>query len=171
GYIETPKLLEELRKAVAPAAGTDAPQWMVRDYQDAAKCIANRDTSRAIVLLKTIVESDKEIPLRLNAQQMLRQLERQAESRLQIARKAADDGQALDAFDALHDLVRQYAGTPAANEASGMLTSLAAKPEIRERQRARRARELLAQARDELRAEQFLACLEKCELLAASYSD
>src|SRR5260370_163741 len=82
-----------------------------------------------------------------------------------------DQGQLLEAIDTLGDLMRVYAGTPAANEAKGLLTSLAAKPEIRERQRTGRARELLALAREEFRTQQFCGCLEKCELIAANYSD
>src|SRR5204863_294123 len=83
---------------------------------------------------------------------------KQADNRLAHARKMEDQGQALEAIDTLGDLMRVYPGTPAANESKGLLTALAAKPEIRERQRSRRARELLAQARDEFRTQQFYGC-------------
>jgi hypothetical protein len=52
-----------------------------------------------------------------------------------------------------------------------MLSALALRPELRDHQRARRARELLAQARDDYRTQQYLGCLERCELLTTSYAD
>jgi len=49
--------------------------------------------------------------------------------------------------------------------------ALAARPEVRERQRSRRARELMAQARDEFRVQQFHECIERCDLIAANFPD
>jgi hypothetical protein len=67
--------------------------------------------------------------------------------------------------------LKNYAGTRAAKDGAGMLTALAAKPELRDQQRTLRARELLASARSEYRSQQYLACLERCETLAATYGD
>ena len=52
-----------------------------------------------------------------------------------------------------------------------MLGSLTKGPEIKNQQRSKRARELLAQARDDYRTQQYLGCLERCELLSTSYAD
>jgi tetratricopeptide (TPR) repeat protein len=52
-----------------------------------------------------------------------------------------------------------------------MLKTLMDRPEIKAVQRTRRARELLAQAREDYRTQQYLYCLERCELLAANYPD
>ena len=52
-----------------------------------------------------------------------------------------------------------------------MLTSMAKTPDMRNQQRSVRARELLAQARDDYRTEQWLCCLDRCDLLAAAYGD
>src|SRR5438445_621142 len=144
---------------LAPAVRSQSPAWRY-DYNAAATAVR-----------KTICEDDKDLPIQKNAKKVLRELEKQADNRLAHARKMEDQGQTLEAIDTLGDLMRVYAGTPAANEAKGLLTALAAKPEIRERQRSRRARELLAQARDEFRTQQFYGCLEKCELIAANYPD
>jgi thioredoxin-related protein len=169
GYVEAPKLLDHMRKALNSTAG--GSDWMARDYREAAKCIASGENARAIALLRAINDADTDSPIRRDAQKALRELEKQAENRLVSARKMEDGGQALEAVDSLQDLTRRYSGTPAATEARGRLMSLEAKPEIHERQRARRAHELLAQARDEFRTEQFFACLDKCELIAANYPD
>ena len=42
---------------------------------------------------------------------------------------------------------------------------------MRARQRTSRARELLAQARQDYRTQQYLCCLDRCELLADAYAD
>ena len=167
GYIEAPKLLDQLQKALATPV---APDWMARDYLDAGKAIGLGDNSRAIALLKTIVEDNKDLPVQKNAQDALAELEKQADSRLAHARKMEDQGQTLEAMDTLSDLMRRYAGSTAANDAKSILTTLAAKPEIRERQRNRRAKNCW-RWREEFRTELYNGCLEKCELLTATYAD
>lgn len=170
GYVEAPKLIEQLHKALTPSAGA-APDWMARDYQDAGKAIALGDYSRGIALLKVILEENKDLPIQVKAKLALEEVEKQADNRLAHARKMEDQGQVLEAIDTLTELMRRYSGSTAANDAKNLLTSLAARPEIRDRQRSRRAKELLAMAREEFRTQQFSGCLEKCELLAATYSD
>ena len=77
----------------------------------------------------------------------------------------------MEAMATLSELVRLYAGTQAAKDGGPFLSTLAAKPEVKAQVRAQRARELLAQVRDDYRKEQYLCCLDRCELLAASYAD
>jgi hypothetical protein len=67
--------------------------------------------------------------------------------------------------------VRVFTGTQAANEAGKMLTSLANNNELRMQQRTTRARELLAQARQDYRTQQYLCCLDRCEVLGSGYGD
>jgi hypothetical protein len=68
-------------------------------------------------------------------------------------------------------LVKDYAGTPAAPEAAGILTSMAKTPDVRNQQRSVRAKDLLAQAKEDYRCEQWLCCLDRCEMLTANYGD
>jgi thioredoxin-like negative regulator of GroEL len=169
GFVEPAKLLPHLNAAVAACVPT--PEWMVKDFQAASKAIGLGDNARAIALLKTIADDGKERSVQQKARQHLKTLEQQADNRLAHARSAEDNGQMLEAIDTLTELMRVYPGTPAADEAKGLLTSLAAKPEVRQLQRQRRAAELFAQARRDFRTEQFFNCLEKCETLTASYSE
>jgi thioredoxin-related protein len=170
GYVEPLKFLAELQRVLGDNSRT-APDWMARDLQEATKAIQGGNNARAIALLKPIVEEYKDRPVQSKALQLLREIEQQAEGRLARAKQMEDRGQMLEAMDTLTELLKSYPNTPAANEATTLLTALATKPEIRERQRARRARELLAQAREEYRTQQFLGCLERCELLVAGYGD
>jgi tetratricopeptide (TPR) repeat protein len=68
-------------------------------------------------------------------------------------------------------VLRQYAGTQAAVEGSKLLSLLADKPDVRSRQRVRRAREMLHLAKEDYQAGRYLSCLDQCEILAAAYKD
>ncbi len=168
GYLEAGRLNEHLQRALASVTN---PAWMLRDYQDAAKAIAGSEYGRAITLLKAIIEDGRQRPIQVKAQQLLQDLEQQAADRLARARQHNDKGEATEAIDALTELLRAFPGTQAAAEGGQMLTTLAARPELKTQQRTRRARELLAQAREEYRTRQYLLCVEHCETLAAGYAD
>jgi tetratricopeptide (TPR) repeat protein len=168
GFQEAPRFHENLLRALAAVSN---PEWMLRDYQAATKAIGAADYARAVALLKSIVEDARGRPVQRKAGQLLKDLEQQAASRLARARQLSDRGQTAEAMDTLTDTVRVFAGTQAATEAGEMLTSLANNSELRAQQRARRARELLAQARQDYRTQQFLCCLDRCEILGAGYGD
>src|SRR5205807_6612942 len=87
------------------------------------------------------------------------------------AKQMADKGQTPEAIDTITELVRVFPGTQAAAEGGQMLTTLANRPENKNQHRTRRARELLAQAREDYRTQQYLCCLDRCEVLASTYAD
>jgi thioredoxin-like negative regulator of GroEL len=168
GYQEAPQLAEQLRKV---AAGYFTPEWMARNYQEAAKAVLASDYSRAVGLLKSITQDGKDRSVQVKARQVLQDLEQQAAGRLARAKSLQDRGQSSEAAEVVTELLRSYAGTQAAADGAALLTTLAASPELSDQQRRRRARELLAQARDDYRTQQYLGCLERCELLTGGYSD
>jgi thioredoxin-like negative regulator of GroEL len=168
GYLEAPRLQDHLQRALA---SLNNPEWMTRDYQEATKAIAVSDYARAVALLKSILEDNKDRPVQVKAGQLLKDLEQQAAGCLTRAKKLDDRGQNTEAMASLSDLLRRFAGTQAAAEGAQLLTALAAKPEVKGQVRQRRARELLAQAREDYRTEQYLCCLDRCELLATAYAD
>jgi thioredoxin-like negative regulator of GroEL len=168
GYQTTEKLLDQLNRIAPP---TPAPEWMVRDFQEAARAIALSDYSRAIILLRGVVKDGGERSIQVKSRTVLNDLESQASTQLSLARQLHSRGRSQEAVDVLTDLIRSYSGTQAAGESGSFMTSLAAKPEVREGLRLRKAREILAQAKDEYRDEKFLSCMERCELLVTSFSD
>jgi thioredoxin-like negative regulator of GroEL len=168
GFMEAPRFLEQLQRALASVS---SPEWMARDYQEATKAIAASDYSKAVALLKVVLEDRMERPVQLKARQLLQDLEQQAGARLARARQLVERGQSTEAIDTVTELVRSFAGTAAAAEGGQLLARLTQQPEIKEPPRLRRARELLAQAREEYRGQQFLACLDRCELLTTHFSD
>jgi thioredoxin-like negative regulator of GroEL len=168
GYQEASVLAEQLRKV---ANGYKTPDWMTRDFQEAAKAILASDYTRAVTLLKGVTQDGKDRSVQVKARQVLQDLEQQAAGRLARAKGLLDRGQSAEAAEVVTELLRSYAGTQAAADGAGLLTALAAGPELRDQQRVRRARELLAQAREDYRTQQYLGCLERCELLSTSYAD
>jgi len=168
GFQDATHFHENLQRALAAVSN---PEWMLRDYQIAAKAIAASDYARAVALLKSIVEDAKGRPVQLKAAQLLKSLEQQAAGRLAHARQLNDRGQTAEAMDTLTETVRVFAGTQAATDAGQLLTGLANNAELRAQQRLRRARELLAQARQDYRTQQYLCCLDRCEILSAGYGD
>jgi tetratricopeptide (TPR) repeat protein len=168
GYLDAARLGDRLRQALASVS---EPEWMTRDYQEAVKAIATSDYPRALALLKNVVQDGKDRQVQVKARQLLQDLEQQAADRLARARQLEDRGQTAEALDAVSELLRVYAGTQATVTGGQLLSALAARPEINAQQRTRRARDLLAQARDEYRGQHYLACLDHCDALASAYAD
>jgi thioredoxin-related protein len=168
GYQETGQFQENLARVLEALS---SPDWMRRDYEAAGKAIAASDYARAIALLKTVVQDGKDRAVQLKAKQLLQDLEQQSAGRLAHARQLADRGQTTEAIDTVTELVRVFPGTEAATEGGMMLTALAKKPEIKDGQRSRRARELLAEAREDFRSQQYLLCLHRCDVLANTFGD
>ena len=168
GYVEAGRFHEQLQRALASLT---SPEWMTRDYQEASKAIAISEYARAVLLLKSVLEDDRELPIQVKSRQLLNELEQQAAGCLAHAKQLEEKGQINEALDALSELLRAYAGTRAAVEAGQSLTVLSAKPEIKSQLRTRRARDLLAQAREDQRAKQYFSCLEHCEYLITTYPD
>ncbi len=168
GFLEAAPLLGKLNKVLNNFSD---PEWMVRDYEGAAKAIAGSDYSRAIALLKNVVEDGQKRPVQVKAKQLLQDLEQQAQGRIARAKQLVDRGQTTEAIETITELVRVFAGTQAAKEGGQMLTTLGNSQDMKTQQRAQRARELLAQAREEYRTQQYLTCLNRCEVLQASFPD
>ena len=61
GFQDATHFHENLQRALAAVSN---PEWMLRDYQIAAKAIAASDYARALALLKSIVEDAKGRPVR-----------------------------------------------------------------------------------------------------------
>jgi thioredoxin-like negative regulator of GroEL len=168
GYHDAGRFYETLQRAMAMVVN---PDWMLRDYQAAVKARDKGEPGRAVALLRTILEDGKGRPVQLQADKMMKEMEQQAVARLNQAKVLHDKGQTAEAMDTLTVVVRDYAGTPPARDAAELLSVLAKNPEVQTARQARRAGELLAQAKKDFEARQFLACIERCETLTASYGD
>jgi thioredoxin-like negative regulator of GroEL len=168
GFIDAAGFQDKLQRVLAVTVN---PEWMTRDYEAAAKAIAASDYARAIALLRSIIDDGQQRPVQAKARTLLQDLEQQAAGRMARAKQLIEKGQTTEAMETLTELVRVFAGTPAAAEGGRMLTGLGTSQENRTQQRSRRAQELLAQAREDYRTQQYLCCLNRCEVLAGSFPD
>jgi protein disulfide-isomerase len=168
GFQEPGRFYDSLQRALVSVTN---PDWMIRDYQIANKSVEDRDYGRAVALLRAILEDGKSRPVQVSASALLKRVEQQAANELGQAKMALDRGQTNEGTMMLAKLVKDYAGTSSAPEAAGILTSLAKSPEPRATPRAVRARELLTQAREDFRTEQWLCCLDRCDLMIANFGD
>jgi tetratricopeptide (TPR) repeat protein len=167
GFMEAKALSEHLTRCLA----VGQPDWMTRDFEEASKAAAKSDYAKAVTLLKAILEDGKDRPVQSKARQVLQEIEQQAAGRLLRVKQLQDKGQASEALDALTELLSRYAGTQTAADGAKLLTKLAEDPEVRNNQRARRSRDLLAQARDAFKAEKYHEALDLCEILETTYKD
>lgn len=168
GFKEAAEFHGILQRVLASAV---TPDWMTRDHQEAVKAVAAADFARGIALLKVIAEDGKDRPVQVKAKQLLQEIEQQAAARVARAKQAEEKNQHQEAIDLLTEVQRVFPGSQAAGEAGQKLNALASRPEIKSGQRTRRARELLAQAKEDYRTQQYLCCLDRCEALAANYAD
>jgi thioredoxin-like negative regulator of GroEL len=169
GFVEAGKLKDQLQRTLATVS---APDWMSRDYDEAVKAHTEGKHARTVSLLKGVVEDGKDRPIQGKARQLLETVEQEATAQLARARKLAEGGQTDAARAAVEELSRNYAGTLAAREGEQWLATVTRKSEPPgDPQRVRRAKDLLAQAREDFRMQQFLCCLDRCETLLTTYSD
>jgi thioredoxin-like negative regulator of GroEL len=168
GYKEAAVFHESLQRALALVG---EPEWMTRDYAEATKAIAGSDYARALTLLKAVAEDGKVRPVQVKSRQLLQDLEQQAATLLARAKQMEDKGQTAQALEVLAELQKSFPGTQAASDGVARRTVLANKPEPKVDPRVRRARELLAQAREAFRSQQFLCCLDHCDILSGTFAD
>jgi thioredoxin-like negative regulator of GroEL len=166
GFIEAPRMKEMLQRAITLVS---TPEWMTVDYDAASKAVSGNDFTRAVSLLKNIVEDGKDRPVQSKARVLLQDLEQQATARYARARQLAERNQTNEAAEALNEVVRLYAGTTAARESQALLSRLSSTSEVTDKSRASRARELIVQAREDYRMQQFSCCLDRCELLVNQF--
>lgn len=168
GFKDAQRFHEYLQRALAAVTN---PEWMRKDFEEATKAVSTSDYAKAVALLKNVLQSDKGRPIQVKARQLLNDIEQQAAGLLARARQHNDKGQIAEATDVLTKLIRTYPGTQPADEAGQMITQLASSPQIRTKQRQQRARELLAQAKEDYRTKQYICCLDRCEILSSGYGD
>lgn len=164
GYTSAEQLTEHATRAVLAVS---TPDWVARDLESAGKAVAQSDYTRGVSLLKGIVADAKDSPARTKAKQLLADVEQQAADKLARAAGLEDKGETTAAADALTDLMKRYAGTQAAGDAASRLAGHS----DRNRVRADRSRDLLAQAREDFRGHRLADCLDRCEQLAGRYAD
>jgi len=169
GYQEADALNDHLQRLVASLTPTDAAQ---KDLQNAQKWEASGDNARAILALKSVLEDNKGNALEKSAQELMQKIEKRANDRLAQAKDQIEKGQNVEALESLTDVLRQYPGLAASNQASELIGKLAqSNGDLKVAQRTKRVRELLVQAQDFYKSKDYIPCLDRCEIIIATYAD
>jgi thioredoxin-related protein/outer membrane protein assembly factor BamD (BamD/ComL family) len=165
GFIDAEPFRKKLVEVLV-AVGT--PDTMGRDYELAQKAVKDGDQARALALLRQVVEDGHSRPVQVKARKMIEELEGLAKQHEAKAREMVGSGKTAEAVAELMKLDRSYPGTPAAREGKQLLMRLTSRAEA---DRSSAAKELLEQARKDYKARQFMACLDRCEVLASHHAD
>lgn len=168
GFLEAPKFKEHLGRLVTVVAD---PEWMLRDYRDALQAQSVHDHPRTVSLLRHILEDGKDRAIQVKARKLLQEVEAQAAEKLKEGQQLLKTGKEQEAFAVVRGVVKNFRGTLAAREGDQMLVKLASKAEENNPVRSQRARDLLAQARQDYRAQHLISCIDRCETLVAQYHD
>lgn len=167
GFMVASRFQDNLQRVLASLAD---PEWMVRDYQAATQAVG-KDNPRAIALLKRIVEDGKGRPVQAKSAKLLRDIEERAAQQLLASRQLEKKGQPEKAIPKLTEVIQNFPGTKSAQEAATRIQDVGSRPEVKVVQRTQRARDLLAQARDDYRGGQYMWCLERCDRLTRTFGD
>lgn len=168
GYHDPDALHEILQRNIAQVA---TPDWMKQHFEIAQKAYQDGDYTRAFAALKNILDDGNGRAIQAQAQKLLADIETKANERLARAKDLVAGGKSTEAVQALTETLVTFPGLPAAREAGELLTKLAQNTEQRTQQRGRRAAELIVQAREFYKNKDIVPCLDRCEILLASYGD
>jgi hypothetical protein len=169
----TPPLAPPPSSQPAPTApvATAEPVWMQEEFRSASEAFTRTEFSRAIPLLRRIVNEAGNFPVQGRAQVLLREIEKQASASLAVVLESEQKGQVPEAIQLAQELIHRYDGTEAAAQALVKLSALNARLDSRDRDRIKLARAMLSLAREDFRAGLWLPCLLRCEEILGRYSD
>jgi tetratricopeptide (TPR) repeat protein len=241
GYLEAPALKDQLERVLA---ATGDLEWMQRNFAEAARAREQGDFTKALGLLKPILEEGKDRPIYPRTVQQVKELEHLVKTTparvqepkvaqptktpepimiataprstpavpiqeqgpvvppappqkpepinpvkpaqpavatrvavvpplppLPAANQPAEPPQASQAVAAMAEFSKMLRGTFTSRRGAQMLITLASRTDSPEQVRVRHAQDLLYQAREDYQKQQYLACLDRCEMLLASYPD
>ena len=170
GYMDVAPFLEKLQRVLPATTNTD---WMVADYQQAQKWVAAYEYGLAIGALRKIVSDGQSRPAQVNSQKLLAEIEQKARDRMTKAQALKDQGKNTEAIQALTDIMRDFPGLTVTREAGDMVAGLAQteSPESKNQMRGKRAKELLAQAKEFHKSKEYTLCIDRCSVLLRNYGD
>lgn len=163
GYLSADQIRDPMKRV---ALSVSTPDWIARDLEAATKAIADSEYSKAVVLLNAIVKDGKSLPAVDKAKTVLNEIESIAARKLVAARNREITGDVDGAADRFAELTKQFAGTRSAETATARLAALAGRPKTT----SLTARELLADARERFRTNEFGECLDACHKLIDHHS-
>jgi len=168
GYLDADGFFELLQRY---AAQVSTPDWMKQHFEMAQKAYQDGDYARAFAALKIILDDGSGRAVHTGAQKLAAEIDGKANQRLSKAKELVAGGRVTEAVQVLTETLVTFPSLPAAREAGDLLTKLTQNNQERLQQRSRRAAELLVQAREFYKSKDIVPCLDRCDILLASYGD
>jgi thioredoxin-like negative regulator of GroEL len=168
GFIEAGPLKEQLLRLAIQLV---TPPWMTRDFDEAAKAVTAGKFPQALTLLKNIIEDGQDRDVQVKARKLVQDVEKKAAEQAARVKQLAETGKTSQAMEGIDSLERDYPGTSAASEGKRLRATLASRGEAGSAVRSQRSKELLAQAREDYKNQNYLWCLDRCELILSQFGD
>lgn len=141
------------------------------NFKRATEAVAKKDYRQAVALLRVVMAEVPGSMLGISAEQLLRDIEKQATDALNRAREAQSKGQLPEALNFAAEAAKTYDGLDAATEARAMLQSINQLVSARDKERIEVVRLLLLMAQQDYRNGQWVLCLLRCEEILARYAE
>ncbi len=109
--------------------------------------------------------------MQTKARGLLQDLEKQASAAYVRGHQLAEQNHPNEAVAVLTEVTKLYPGTAAARDSQALLNQLGTRGDATEQSKARRAKEMLVQAREDYRMQQFSCCLDRCEVLIKEFAN
>jgi hypothetical protein len=154
-----------------PAERGLEPAWMAETFKKANDAVGRSEYSKAIPLIRQLVQEDAHWPTQARAVSLYRDIERKATEQLTKVKEAEVNNHITDAIALARELVAQFDGTETAAETLTLLSSLNSRVDEKDRERMKTAGLMLVMAKADFRANQYLPCLLRCEEILAHYAD
>ncbi len=175
GYQEPDVMNEHLVKLAGSAEPTKpapAIDLMRKNYELALRSESTGDFVRAVSLARTVIDEAKTPDLRDEAKNLIAKIEKAAANRLASARELHAKGNSAEAIEGLAQLQKSYLGTQAARDATDAIAQITrANVELKAEFRTKRVRELLTQAQAFYKSNDYIPCLDRCEIILANFGD
>ncbi len=173
GYQDAESLGETVQRLLISLT---PPDPIVKDLENAIRWENEGDYARAISTLRNILDDPRERPIQKNAHEVLKRIQQRAEDRINVARDLHAKNQNAAAINTLTEMMRSYPGLQATKDAADLISKIAqSNREQMEVQKAtdrtRRARDLLAQAKEFYRTRDYIPCVDRCKYIIANFGD
>ena len=169
GFKEADVLHDKVQRVIATLVPSDAGK---ADYQNAQKWEANGEYARAVSTLKGILDDAKARPLHNGAQELMHKIEKRAVDHLTQAKSLEAKGQYAEALNVLTEMQRLYTGLKASADAGDLIAQISkANANLRVEQRAKRAREILVQAKQFYESKDYIPCHDRCQVILSHFGD
>lgn len=168
GYHDAHQLTHYLRNVLAQLGPST---HYVQYLEEALKQQSAGEYAKAVAILKSLLNSPDALAVHARARSALEQIEQIAHGEWEAEKAKASQRSSEEGERSLRALAERFAGTAAAREIEQALAEIAQARQAERKQRQQQAATLLVAAQEDLKHQNWLACLERCDRLLRDFAD